>query len=45
MKEARKDLNYGYDGRQNIYEDNFSVKFYKPIGDRLLYGITNPIRI
>ncbi len=43
MKEARKDLNYGYDGRQNIYEDNFSVKFYKPIGDRLLYGITNTI--
>ena len=41
FKEERKDLNYGYDGRFNIYEDNLSVKFYTPIGDTLLYGITN----
>ena len=41
FKEQRKDLNYGYDGRFNIYEDNLSVKFYTPIGDTLLYGITN----
>ena len=41
FKEQRKDLNYGYDGRFNIYDDNLSVKFYTPIGDTLLYGITN----
>ena len=41
LKEQRKDLNYGYDGRFNIYDDNLSVKFYTPIGDTLLYGITN----
>ena len=27
FKEQRKDLNYGYDGRFNIYDDNLSVKF------------------
>ncbi len=43
FKEQRKDLNYGYDGRFNIYDDNLSVKFYTPIGDTLLYGITNTI--
>jgi len=41
FKEQRRDLNYGYDGRFNIYDDNLSVKFYTPIGDTLLYGITN----
>ncbi|MDC3206755.1 PQQ-dependent sugar dehydrogenase [Pelagibacteraceae bacterium] len=41
FKEQGKDLNYGYDGRFNIYDDNLSVKFYTPIGDTLLYGITN----
>tara|TARA_Y100000588_G_scaffold216758_1_gene230660 strand:- start:174 stop:1802 length:1629 start_codon:yes stop_codon:yes gene_type:complete len=41
FKEQRKDLIYGYDGRFNIYDDNLSVKFYSPIGDTLLYGITN----
>ena len=41
FKEGGKDLNYGYDGRFNIYDDNLSVKFYTPIGDTLLYGITN----
>ncbi len=41
LKAERKDLNYGYDGRFNIYDDNLSVKFYTPIGDTLLYGITN----
>ena len=41
FKEQRKDLIYGYDGRFNIYDDNLSVKFYTPIGDTLLYGITN----
>jgi len=41
LKEQRKDLNYGYDGRFNIYDDNLSVKFYTPIGDTLMYGITN----
>ncbi len=41
FKEQGKDLNYGYDGRFNIYDDNISVKFYTPIGDTLLYGITN----
>ena len=41
FKEKRKDLNFGYDGRFNIYDDNLSVKFYTPIGDTLLYGITN----
>ena len=32
FKEQGKDLNYGYDGRFNIYDDNLSVKFYTPIG-------------
>ena len=41
FKVQGKDLNYGYDGRFNIYDDNLSVKFYTPIGDTLLYGITN----
>ena len=41
FKDQGKDLNYGYDGRFNIYDDNLSVKFYTPIGDTLLYGITN----
>ena len=41
FKKQRKDLNYGYDGRLNIYDDNLSVKFYTPIGDTLLYGISN----
>ena len=41
FKEKRKDLIYGYNGRFNIYDDNLSVKFYSPIGDTLLYGITN----
>ena len=31
----------GKTGIESIYDDNLSVKFYTPIGDTLLYGITN----
>ena len=41
MKEQKFDLTYGYNANRNLYNENLVVKFYTPVGDRLLYGIAN----
>lgn len=41
LQDKKIDLNYGYNASRNLYDENLVVKFYTPVGDRLLYGIAN----